>query len=105
MKGAARVVRLVARRGSTLCVDRGAHRVEVGTPPALRREPCDRGLQHESSLEPLEHAVEPDVEDEEAAVDLELDETVPGESPQRLANRRPRDAELVRELRLTEPCA
>ena len=40
------------------------------------REPGDLGLEREPRLEPLAHVVEADLGDEEAAVDLELDEAV-----------------------------
>ena len=52
--------------------------MEVGVHPALGSEPRDRRFEDKTCLQPLQHAVEPDVEDEEAAVDLELDEPVAG---------------------------
>ena len=72
----------------------------VGAP--LGSESGDLGLEHEPYLEALAHLTEPEIGDEEAAVDLELDEPVPGQTAQRLAYRAARDAELVCELALAE---
>ena len=100
---AARVVRGGGRPRRTLCSDRAAQRLEVRLVSPLRCEPGDAGLEQEPRLEPLEHVLEPDVGDEEAPVDLEVDEAVAREPPQRLAHRAARDAERVRELGLADP--
>ena len=66
------------------------------------RKPCDPRLEHETSLEPVTDVAETGVGDEEAPVDLELDEPVARKPPQRLAHRATRDAEAAGELGLAE---
>jgi hypothetical protein len=89
--------------GRPLGRDGRPERVDVGVGAPLRREPCDSRLEEQARLEPLEHALEPDVRDEEPAVDLEDDEPVAREATQRLADRPPGDAEPVGELGLADP--
>ena len=79
------------------------HRVEVdraSAASAASRATAGSSSRRASSRS--QHAVETEVGDEEAAVDLELDQAVAGQPPQRLPHRASRDAQLLGELRLTE---
>ena len=105
VEGTARVVHLVGGLRRRLGGDRLPHQLEIRLGAPRRCEPGDLGLEHEPRLEPLADVVEPDLGDEEAAVDLELDEAVAGEPAQRLAHRAARDPEPVGELALAEPRA
>ena len=81
MERAARVV--CGGRGASraLVVDRATEIGEVVVRPSLRGQAGDQGLQKEPRLEPLEDLSDAEIGDEEAAVDLELDEPVAGEPP------------------------
>ena len=76
VEGTARVVCLVGGRARCLGGDRLPHQREIAVGAPLRREPGDLRLEHEPGLEPVAHVVEADLGDEEATVDLELDEAV-----------------------------
>ena len=76
----ARVVRRGGGASGPLGGDRVAERVEVFVVPAFRGKPRDPGLEEQPRLEPFQHALGPDVRDEEAAVDLEHHEAVAGQA-------------------------
>ena len=83
-------------------MNRRAHQCEIAVVATGCREPRDLRLEGEPRLEPLANVVEPGIGNEEAAVDLEDDETVAREPAERLAHRAARDPETVRELPLCE---
>jgi hypothetical protein len=89
------------------CVRRAPPRPRAPAPrgrsrPAARPRAAPHRARGAACLEALEDALGADARDEEPAVDLERDEPVAGEPPQRLADRAARDAEGVRKLRLTD---
>ena len=102
VEAAARVVGSCRRAGRALGDHPTPQLVQVGVVPPLGGKPRNAGLEQEPRLETLEHALEADVRDEEAAIDLEVDETVAREAAQRLPHRAAGDTESVRELRLTD---
>ena len=88
---------------AALCLHRQVEELEVLVGSALGGKPGDLRLEHEPRLEPLQDRLDAERGDEEAPVDLELDEAVAREPAKRLADRATRDPELVGELALADP--
>jgi hypothetical protein len=70
---------------------------------ALGGQPRDARLDDRAHLEPEQDGVEPEVGDAEAAVGVEVDEALAAQAAERLADRRARDAEALRQVDLPEP--
>ena len=105
MERPAGVVRGRRRARGALLVDRALESGEILGRPSLGREARENGLEVEADLEALEDAAEAEIGNEEAAVHLELDESVADESAERLPHGAAGDAERVRQLCLPDPRA
>jgi hypothetical protein len=84
--------------------DRVAHALDHSRLAPFRREPRRTRLNDEPRPPGLLHVAEVAIGDRRSAVGNELDESLADEPRERLAERRPRDPELLRERLLSQAC-
>ena len=90
------------RPARVLVADRRAHRARAPAEPPLGRHPSRSGLDHQPGLVARAKLLVGCGGDPRAAVGEQVDEPLGGEPAQRLAHRRPRDAELARQVLLMQ---
>ena len=92
----------VAVAGLTLGVDRALHGRDRALVVTLGRQPCGARLERHPSRPGVAHVAEVELRHGGAAVGLERDQPFGRQPPQRLAKRRPRHAQLLRQRCLSQ---